>query len=148
MIDRIIISIISPIFVRSLAKTYLTLNTFHVSWLQAFSDVIGWIYFSAWTISFWPQVFLNFYRKSVVGLNFDFLTYNIIGFACYASYNCALFFSPVVQKEYKDQNPKGGLPVTLQDVCFALHAVAVVLLTIFQCLIFEVSCCFFVTKPI
>ena len=41
----------------------------HYYALIIFSDVIGWAYFVAWSISFYPQVFLNFYRRSVIGLN-------------------------------------------------------------------------------
>ncbi|KAL3309044.1 hypothetical protein Ciccas_012415 [Cichlidogyrus casuarinus] len=33
--------------------------------LETFSKVIGWIYFLAWTISFYPQVWINFKRRSV-----------------------------------------------------------------------------------
>uniref|UniRef100_A0A182SCF3 Uncharacterized protein n=1 Tax=Anopheles maculatus TaxID=74869 RepID=A0A182SCF3_9DIPT len=40
------------------------------------SSVIGWIYFAAWTVSFWPQMIINYRRQSVVGLSFDFLTLN------------------------------------------------------------------------
>lgn len=36
------------------------------------SGIIGWGYFVAWSISFYPQVFMNFKRKSVVGLSFDY----------------------------------------------------------------------------
>lgn len=26
-------------------------------------DIVGWAYFFAWSISFYPQIFLNFKRK-------------------------------------------------------------------------------------
>lgn len=28
------------------------------------SSITGWIYFFAWSISFYPQIFLNYSRKS------------------------------------------------------------------------------------
>ena len=31
--------------------------------LDGFSQFIGWCYFFAWSISFWPQTILNFRRK-------------------------------------------------------------------------------------
>jgi cystinosin len=48
------------------------------------SAVLGWTYFLAWSISFYPQVILNWRRKSVVGLSFDYNAYNVIGYLCYS----------------------------------------------------------------
>ncbi|KAE9416074.1 hypothetical protein Angca_002294, partial [Angiostrongylus cantonensis] len=59
--------------------------------------VVGWSYFLAWSISFYPQIFLNIRRQSVVGLNFDFLLLNIIGFAAYSAYNLFMYFDYNVQ---------------------------------------------------
>ncbi|KAK6013754.1 PQ loop repeat protein [Ostertagia ostertagi] len=55
------------------------------------------MYFVAWSLSFYPQIFLNFRRKSVTGLNFDFLLLNIIGFSAYSLYNLFMYFDPNVQ---------------------------------------------------
>ena len=55
------------------------------------SSVIGWTYFACWSISFWPQVFLNWRRQSVVGLSLDFEVYNMFGYTCYTIYNSAFF---------------------------------------------------------
>jgi hypothetical protein len=30
---------------------------------DVFADITGWIYFFAWSISFYPQIFLNYRRK-------------------------------------------------------------------------------------
>lgn len=43
------------------------------------------------------QIILNFQRRSVVGLNFDFLAYNITGFLCYSVFNIGLYWIPLVQ---------------------------------------------------
>lgn len=61
------------------------------------SSVIGWCYFVAWSISFYPQIYTNFKRKSVVGLNFDFLSLNVVGFVLYAIFNVGLYFIPEIQ---------------------------------------------------
>ena len=42
------------------------------------------------------------------------------------------------QQEYFLRHPAGVNPVQINDVVFALHAVAATIFTIFQCLIFEV----------
>lgn len=64
------------------------------------SAVIGWVYFWAWSVSFYPQVYLNYVRKSVVGLSFDYSVYNILGFACYTVFNCLFRWSDTIQAEY------------------------------------------------
>lgn len=61
------------------------------------SSVIGWCYFVAWSISFYPQIYTNFQRKSVVGLNFDFISLNVVGFALYAIFNVGLYYIPEIQ---------------------------------------------------
>lgn len=61
------------------------------------SSVIGWCYFVAWSISFYPQIYTNFQRKSVVGLNFDFISLNVVGFVLYAIFNVGLYFVPEIQ---------------------------------------------------
>ena len=67
------------------------------------------------------QVHLNWQRKSVVGLSFDFLALNFQGFICYSVYNVALLASPLVRAEYRRQ--MGGSPgVRLNDAIFAVHA--------------------------
>lgn len=65
--------------------------------LYHISNVVGWIYFLAWSISFYPQIYSNYKRKSVVGLNFDFLSLNIVGFFMYALFNCGLYWIPEVE---------------------------------------------------
>lgn len=67
--------------------------------LISVSSVIGWCYFAAWSISFYPQIYTNFRRKSVVGLNFDYLSLNIVGFVMYAIFNIGMYAIPEIQVE-------------------------------------------------
>ena len=60
----------------------------------------GWGYFFAWSFSFYPQLYSNWKRRSVVGLSFDFVLYNVIGLVSYAVYACTLYGSPSVRAEY------------------------------------------------
>lgn len=53
--------------------------------------------------------FLQHLTFSVIGLNFDFLLLNVIGFTCYASYNVLMYFDTYIQVgnsfiSYKFQN--------------------------------------------
>jgi len=105
--------------------------------IEVVSTIIGWIYFVAWSVSFWPQIVENFRRKSVIGLNFDFLSLNLIGFTLYGCFNVFLFWVNSIQEEYYTKHPRGVLPVTPPDVFFPIHAVFATSITIFQCFIFE-----------
>ncbi|XP_071799808.1 cystinosin-like isoform X2 [Asterias amurensis] len=120
---------LSSVFVRIQVVDSLALNVVII--------VVGWIYFAAWTVSFYPQVLLNHKRKSVKGLNFDFLTYNLIGFTAYGIFNVGMFWIPQVKEEYHRKKPFGVNPVLLNDVVFTLHAIAITAVTIFQCLIYD-----------
>jgi len=102
-----------------------------------FSNVIGWVYFAAWSISFYPQIWINFKRKSVVGLSFDFLALNLLGHTLYAIFNIGLYWIPEVQDQYFDRHPRGLNPVLLNDVFFSIHASLITLVTVTQCFIYE-----------
>ena len=43
------------------------------------------------------QIILNFKRRSVTGLSFDFLAMNITGFIAYSMFNAGLYWIPEVQ---------------------------------------------------
>ncbi|NXP55054.1 CTNS protein, partial [Heliornis fulica] len=110
-------------------------------------QVIGWIYFLAWSISFYPQLFENWRRKSVVGLSFDYIALNLTGFIAYSVFNVGLFWIPLIKasfqyllgrgEEFLVSYPGGVNPVAINDVFFSLHAVALTLLVIIQCCIYE-----------
>ena len=102
-----------------------------------FSIVVGWIYFAAWSISFYPQILTNWRRKSVTGLNFDFIFLNFLGFTFYSIFNVCLYYIPSFQEEYNLKHPRSSIPVELNDVGFSLHAIAVTFITIIQCYVFE-----------
>jgi cystinosin len=81
-------------------------------------------------------VFENWRRKKVDGLSSDYLVYSIIGYAAYAAYTSALYFSPGVQASYMAAHA-GSLPdVPLCDVLFAGHALALSLFTLYQCYLY------------
>ncbi|XP_054714296.1 cystinosin-like [Uloborus diversus] len=101
------------------------------------SDIIGWLYFICWSISFYPQIIDNYRRKSVVGLNFDFLGLNLTGFIAYSVFNIGLKFVREVQLEYHSINPTGVIPVEINDVVFAVHATFATAVCIGQCFIYE-----------
>lgn len=102
------------------------------------SLTVGWVYFVAWSISFYPQIWINYKRKSVVGLSFDFMALNFVGHTLYAIFNVCLYFVPFFEEEYFLRFPRGTNPVELNDVFFSIHASFITALTILQCFIYEV----------
>ncbi|XP_060797624.1 cystinosin isoform X2 [Neoarius graeffei] len=105
--------------------------------LDIIIKIIGWIYFLAWSISFYPQAYENWKRKSVVGLSFDFLTLNLTGFIAYGVFNIGLFWIPYIKEEFLKTYPNGVNPVDSSDVFFSLHAVVLTLVYICQCTMYE-----------
>ncbi|KAH7544631.1 cystinosin homolog [Ziziphus jujuba] len=101
-------------------------------------QALGWIAFSCWGVCFYPQLYLNFRRKSVVGLNFDFLILNVTKLCCYSAYNICLYFVPAVQNQYFDEyGSTEMIPVALSDVAMAIHALLLTLFAMFQVAIYE-----------
>ncbi|KAL0816512.1 hypothetical protein Bca101_072956 [Brassica carinata] len=86
------------------------------------------------------ELILNFRRKSVVGLNFDFVLLNLTKHSSYMIYNVCLYFSPIIQKQYFDTygDQEVMIPVAANDVAFSIHAVVLTALTLFQIFIYEV----------
>uniref|UniRef100_A0A914DT48 Cystinosin n=1 Tax=Acrobeloides nanus TaxID=290746 RepID=A0A914DT48_9BILA len=99
--------------------------------------ITGWIYFFAWSISFWPQIMLNFQRKSVQGLNFDYLVLNVIGYFCYMIYNLLMYSNDSIQSLYENAHPRSLIPVLLNDVLFAVHGLFASTLMGLQCFCYE-----------
>ncbi|XP_027187542.1 cystinosin homolog isoform X1 [Cicer arietinum] len=108
---------------------------------EAFKEaytVFGWIAFVVWSSSFYPQLILNFSRKSVVGLNFNYLVLNNTKHTLYLVYNASLYFSSTVRFQY---HQKYGfdqmIPVAANDVAFSIHAVLLTVVLLFQVAIYE-----------
>ena len=107
----------------SIKNAFVRVTIQHSEPLDVFSQVIGWIYFVAWSISFYPQIYENWKRKrymipklsicllihciifrmlySVVGLSFDFLSLNVVGFSLYSLFNVGLYWIPQIQVNYE-----------------------------------------------
>ncbi|XP_073155562.1 LOW QUALITY PROTEIN: cystinosin homolog [Henckelia pumila] len=106
--------------------------------LEVLYYVVGWVAFFSWSISFYPQVILNFQRKSVVGLNFDFVLLNLTKHSSYLIYNASLFFSSTVQRQYREKfGFNEMIPVAANDVAFSAHAVLLTAFTLFQIAIYD-----------
>ncbi|KAJ1742372.1 hypothetical protein IWW40_000561 [Coemansia sp. RSA 1250] len=96
------------------------------------SAALGWTYFIAWSVSFYPQILLNYKRKSVEGLSIDFLVYNVYGFTCYALFNTAFYFNKSIGDEYSRRNDGHQNLVRFNDLFFSYHALALSIITFAQ----------------
>ncbi|PAA90977.1 hypothetical protein BOX15_Mlig021028g4 [Macrostomum lignano] len=105
--------------------------------IDDFNFVVGILYVVLWSMSFYPQTVLNYRRKSVVGLNFDFIGLNLLGFCAYAAFNVCLYWVAPVQELYFRRHPRGVIPVEIADVVFALHAVVITSVQVVQCCLYE-----------
>ena len=112
------------------------------SW-QLLSNIIGYTYFLAWSLSFYPQIYLNYQRKTTQGLSVDFCCLNVLGYVCYTIYTTNFFFNKNVIDAYKDKmsisgdnddtaQSKGEITVTGNDVAFAIHAIIMASVTLLQ----------------
>ncbi|ORX54554.1 PQ-loop-domain-containing protein [Hesseltinella vesiculosa] len=114
-------------------------------------------YFLAWSISFYPQVLLNYRRKSVQGLSIDFLYLNVIGFFCYSIFNLVFFYSKEIQDQCKHPDHEDQCRMLLHrfgtldhqrykdsdslvrgnDVIFSVHAFLISCVTLGQALYYK-----------
>ncbi|XP_047485058.1 LOW QUALITY PROTEIN: cystinosin homolog [Penaeus chinensis] len=119
------------------SKAFMRISVSHSDALEYASDVVGWVYFVAWSVSFYPQTYSNWKRKSVIGLHFDFLSLNIVGFFVYSLFNVCLYWIPSIEADYFKRHPYGVNPVQLNDVIFSLHAFLACGIQVFQCFIYD-----------
>ncbi|XP_057443353.1 cystinosin homolog [Lotus japonicus] len=106
--------------------------------LEVTYTVLGWVAFVVWSCSFYPQFILNFLRKSVVGLNFNYLLLNNTKHTLYLIYNVSLYFSPAIRFQYhKKYGFDQMIPVAANDVAFSTHAVLLTAVLLFQVAIYE-----------
>ena len=97
------------------------------------SAAVGYIYFLAWSVSFYPQVISNYKRSSTTGLSPDFCVLNVLGFACYTAYNVSFFWSTTIQDMYRHRHgPNSEITVQSNDVAFAIHALILSSVTVLQ----------------
>ncbi|CEM07827.1 unnamed protein product [Vitrella brassicaformis CCMP3155] len=97
--------------------------------LEFLSSACGVIYVFCWTFSFYPQVWLNYTRKSCVGFSFDLAWLNIVGFAAYSTYTVVRY---VIQIRHNL-----AFAVELHDVFFSVHALFICSVLGYQILIYE-----------
>ncbi|KAF2435409.1 L-cystine transporter-like protein [Tothia fuscella] len=104
-----------------------------VAFAKGVSTLLGWIYVLAWSLSFYPQPWFNWKRKSTHGLAIDFPTCNVLGFTSYTISNAAFLYSSVVRQQYAYRHPLSPKPtVRFNDLAFAIHGAVLCVITYSQ----------------
>jgi len=83
--------------------------------------VTGWAYALCWAFAYYPQVYKNWRRKSVVGFSTDFVLLNLFGYGMYVIFNSCMFWSKEIQQEYFQTHHTHQMPVLINDVIIAIH---------------------------
>ena len=101
-----------------------------------FSSIIGYTYFIAWTVLFYPQIITNYQRKVIDGLSTDSMIMGLLKSICYAIYNAFFFWSSSIRQEYKEQNPGSEITVMSNDVAFAIYSMLLCVVIMYQIVIY------------
>lgn len=117
-------------------NAFVRVAVIHDPILNVISDVFGWTYSIIWDISFLPQVWLNWNRKSVVGFSLDNVTLNILAYMCYSLFNVAFYAVPYIQNQFHARYPRQVNHVRPNDVFFATYALFIEIVLGIQCLIY------------
>lgn len=122
--SKIIVGLFSLAIVGSIIGSIMPKDqTLPTPWYRLLSSIIGYTYFCAWSISFYPQVILNFKRKSTAGLSNEFAVLNVFGFLCLCCVYISFYFSKTIQRQYKERHGADAeITVQSNDVAFAVHA--------------------------
>ena len=112
-----------------------TLSSFDCN-MALISSCFGFISFFAWVISFVPQLYVNWKRKSIVGQSIAFAYTNFLGFSCYSIFNICLYSFDSIKLEYQERF-KTRNDVEINDVLYALFSALCTGINSYQCLFYE-----------
>jgi cystinosin len=108
-------------------------------WYRVLSSIIGYSYFIFWCASFYPQIVMNYQRKSTHGLSIDYTVINFLGYVCYTTYTSAFYWDNSVKAMYRERhsldNPDSEpaeITVESNDVAFAIHALIMSIIWLYQ----------------
>lgn len=104
---------------------------------RVYSSILGWTYFFAWSISFYPQLFHNYLRGTSRGLSIDFIILNAIGFLCYSIFTVCMYYVPLFKDEYEARHHGNVIKVSISDVYFAIHAFVLTIITWMQAMYYD-----------
>ncbi|CAJ0934686.1 unnamed protein product, partial [Mesorhabditis belari] len=122
---------------KSLNDSFIRVSILKSDLVEVLCIVVGWTYFVLWSASFYPQIWMNLRRKSVIGMDFNYVFLNVVANGSYTIFNSLMYFNRRVQTEYLMDQPYAPLPVLFNDVVFAGHALIFSLVYSLQAIIYE-----------
>jgi cystinosin len=82
--------------------------------------------------SFYPQVIMNYQRKSTLGLSCDMILYDCIGYIALSIYSIGMYADPYIREQYRDTHSGNDPSVAINDVFFATHGILLTLVPLLQ----------------
>ncbi len=55
--------VLNALLAFSTRDAFTLVTVYHYDFLNTLSEIVGWIYFLAWSVSFYPQIYYNWTRK-------------------------------------------------------------------------------------
>lgn len=92
--------------------------------LEPYADWTRKYYYIFSIVSVYPQIFLQFLRLSVVGLDMDYVCFNFVGYLSYGIYTVFMYIL-AGSYESSGENPHEGFSVTLPESMYALHGLII-----------------------
>ena len=83
-------------------------------------------------MSFYPQIYQNWRRKTTHGFAYDKLVCDFLGFLCLSIYSIALYSISSIRLTYAALYNGHSPAVDINDVCFAIHALYVTIIQLCQ----------------
>lgn len=87
----------------------------------------------------YPPILLNFNLRSVEGISLDFLYMNLVGYLCYTTSLCMLFFNNFVREQYATKYTPVDLAhhlhyplIKANDVAYTVHGLLCVIVVYYQ----------------
>ncbi|KAH3685852.1 hypothetical protein WICPIJ_003140 [Wickerhamomyces pijperi] len=107
-----------------------------MQFFEIISKLFGIGYVSAWSISFYPPLILNYQLKSSEGISIDFVYLNILGYVSLVTSMLLMLFNSNVRDLYFEKN--GYYPLlTNIDLLYSSHGVLLTLVTTSQLIFSE-----------
>lgn len=104
--------------------------------LNLLKDVLGVVYFTTWSLTFWPQSLLNSKRRCTRGFSHEFAMIGWVGFVAYGIFTCGGYLSSAVKAAYVADRGAPP-PIEWADVGFAVHALIMSSVLLLQTFIYQ-----------
>lgn len=96
-----------------------------------YASLFGWANAFAWSIAYYPSIFLNWHVQSSDAISLDTALFNTLGYSCYAGSVVLQVFSDKVKDDYMSRYHT--LPVlSASDLFYSIHGLFTVFLLLTQ----------------